>query len=72
MNEKCLNMNDIQEADKFWAKLGKACTELQYDFNNLSPQSKQVIMERVKSMIAASEISLGVNDLNRIIRGINR
>ena len=56
-------MSNQQKLDKFWIKLTKAGAEIQHDFAELDPQEKQVVIERLSSLLKMKGILVGVESL---------
>ena len=65
-------MPDKQKLERFWTKLIKSCTELQYDFGELDLQDKQVVQERVTSVLKMQGITVGVDSLIGVIGNLRR
>lgn len=60
-------MPDKQKLERFWTKLFKSCAELQHDFTELDLQDKQVVKERVNSVLKMQGITVGVDSLIGVI-----
>lgn len=65
-------MPDKQKLERFWTKLAKSCAELQHDFAELEPQDKQVVKERVNSILKMQGIGVGVDSLIGVIGNFRR
>lgn len=56
-------MPNQQKLEKFWTKLAKAGEELQHDFADLDSQDKQVVKERIDSILKMKGIAVGIDSL---------
>lgn len=64
-------MSNQQKLDKFWAKLTKAGVEIQHDFAELDPQDKQIVTERINSLLKMNG-AVGVESLLGALGGLRR
>ena len=56
-------MSNQQKLEKFWAKLTKASAEIQHDFAELDLRDKQIVIERINSLLNMKGIAIGVESL---------
>ena len=65
-----LIMPNQQELENFWAKLTKACAELQHDFAKLDLQDKQEVKKRINTILEMQGTLTGVDTLIGVMENL--